>query len=227
MNWDDTGYLISKNKYNENSVIAEVYTFNHGKCSGMVYGGTSRKIRNYLQLGNLIFVSFKSKSENKLGYFNIEIVDSIGPLFFDNKEKMLIMISAINILKIITPELQKNQNIYNLFSKLLNNLKIEKRNSIVDYIYWEIDIIKEIGFDLNLNQSTLKIKNDNHFSEINLDNEIYKIPNFILTRNHNNIENKLIIDALKFISSYLEKKILKPNNIFFPKSRFNLEKFYQ
>tara|TARA_B100002049_G_C15876394_1_gene289728 strand:- start:215 stop:628 length:414 start_codon:yes stop_codon:yes gene_type:complete len=137
------------------------------------------------------------------------------------------MISAINILKIITPELQKNQNIYNLFSKLLNNLKIEKRNSIVDYIYWEIDIIKEIGFDLNLNQSTLKIKNDNHFSEINLDNEIYKIPNFILTRNHNNIENKLIIDALKFISSYLEKKILKPNNIFFPKSRFNLEKFYQ
>ena len=101
MNWDDNGYLISKNKYNENSVIAEVYTFNHGKCSGMVYGGTSRKIRNYLQLGNLIFVSFKSKSENKLGYFNIEIVDSIGPLFFDNKEKMLIMISAINILKII------------------------------------------------------------------------------------------------------------------------------
>ena len=23
MNWDDTGYLISKNKYNENSVIAD------------------------------------------------------------------------------------------------------------------------------------------------------------------------------------------------------------
>ncbi len=24
MNWDDTGFLLSKNKYNENSIIAEV-----------------------------------------------------------------------------------------------------------------------------------------------------------------------------------------------------------
>ena len=101
MNWDDKGYLVSKKKYNENSIIAEIYTYNHGKCSGMIYGGTSRKIKNYLQLGNLIFVSFKSKNENRLGYFNIEIIDAIGPLFFDNKEKILIMISAINILKFL------------------------------------------------------------------------------------------------------------------------------
>ena len=26
MNWDDTGFLLSKNKYNENSLIAEIYT---------------------------------------------------------------------------------------------------------------------------------------------------------------------------------------------------------
>ena len=31
MNWDDTGYLISKNRYNENSIIAEVFTEKHGK----------------------------------------------------------------------------------------------------------------------------------------------------------------------------------------------------
>ena len=32
MYWDDTGYLISKNRYNENSVVAEFYTEYHGKC---------------------------------------------------------------------------------------------------------------------------------------------------------------------------------------------------
>ena len=69
MRWDDTGYLLSKNKYNENSVIAEFYTLNHGKCSGIIYGGTSRKIKNYLQLGNKIFITFNSKNENKNGYF--------------------------------------------------------------------------------------------------------------------------------------------------------------
>ena len=50
--WKDEGYLLSNNNYSENSVIIEVFTLNHGKCSGIVYGGTSRKIKNYLQLGN-------------------------------------------------------------------------------------------------------------------------------------------------------------------------------
>ena len=43
MNWQDKGYLLSKNKYNENSVIAEIYTKNHGKISGIIFGATSKK----------------------------------------------------------------------------------------------------------------------------------------------------------------------------------------
>ena len=46
MIWDDTGYLISKNKYSENSLIVELFTKNHGKVSGIVYGGSSKKIKN-------------------------------------------------------------------------------------------------------------------------------------------------------------------------------------
>ena len=38
MHWDDIGYLISKNKYNENSVIADFFTEQHGKCSGIIFG---------------------------------------------------------------------------------------------------------------------------------------------------------------------------------------------
>ena len=86
MHWDDTGFLISKNKYNENAVIAEIYTLDHGKCSGVIYGGTSRKIKSYLQLGNKMFVNYKSKNESKIGYFNVEIIEAISPYFFDNKK---------------------------------------------------------------------------------------------------------------------------------------------
>ena len=64
MNWDDSAYLVSKNRYSENSIIAEVFTENHGKISGIIFGGTSKKIKNYLQLGNKVFVNFNSKSEN-------------------------------------------------------------------------------------------------------------------------------------------------------------------
>ena len=46
MNWQDKGYLLSKNKYNENSVISEFYTEDHGKISGIIFGGNSKKIKN-------------------------------------------------------------------------------------------------------------------------------------------------------------------------------------
>ena len=48
MNWTDTGILLSKNKFQENSTIVNFYTKNHGKCSGIIFGASSKKIKNYL-----------------------------------------------------------------------------------------------------------------------------------------------------------------------------------
>ena len=227
MQWDDTGFLISKNKYSENSVIAEIYTLNHGKCSGVIYGGTSRKMKNYLQLGNKIFVNYKSKNENKIGYFNIEIIEAISPYFFDNKLKTLILVSSVNVLKILTPELQKNINIYNLFLNLLTYLKDEKRNIILDYVYWELDFLKEIGFDLDLNKLNFKKINGKEFINIFIDDENYNLPTFILNRSYSNVKEKHIFQALNFIGNYIQTKILKPNNLLYPKFRYNLQNLYK
>jgi DNA repair protein RecO (recombination protein O) len=48
MNWKDEGYLLSKNNFNENSVIIEAITLEHGKYSGVVYGGSARKLKKDL-----------------------------------------------------------------------------------------------------------------------------------------------------------------------------------
>ena len=62
MNWIDEGFLISKNRYNENSLITELYTKDHGKVSGIIFGGTSKKIKNYLQIGNKLHINHNSKN---------------------------------------------------------------------------------------------------------------------------------------------------------------------
>ena len=87
MQWDDVGYLISKNRYSENSVIVELYTEHHGKCSGIIFGATSKKIKNYLQIGNKLNVNYNYKNEDKLGYFKIEIFEVHTPYYFENKKK--------------------------------------------------------------------------------------------------------------------------------------------
>ena len=90
MNWNDNGFLISKNKYNENSIVAEIYTANHGKCSGIIFGATSQKLKNYLQIGNKLHVNHTFKTEGKIGYFKIEIIKAYSPLYFDNKKKNIV-----------------------------------------------------------------------------------------------------------------------------------------
>ena len=146
MTWDDEGFLLSKIKYNENSLIVEVYTKNYGKISGIIFGGTSKKIKNYLQIGNKIYVNYNSKSENKIGYFKVEIQEALAPYYFDNQQKLSCITSAMNLIKLLTAESQKNISIYDLIENFYTLLK--DSNWIKDYIYWELELLKILGYDL-------------------------------------------------------------------------------
>ena len=123
MKWIDEGFLINKNRYSENSLIVEIYTKDHGKVVGIIFGGTSKKIKNYLQIGNNLYVNFISKSDNKIGYFKIEIQEAHSPYYFDNQKKLLCIISSMHLIKLLTAESQKNQNIYKLIEDFYILLK--------------------------------------------------------------------------------------------------------
>ena len=114
MNCIDEGFLISKNRYNENSLIAEVVTKNSGKISGIIFGGTSKKIKNYLQIGNKLHINYNSKNENRIGYFKIEIQKVFSPMYFDNPKKLNCVISAMNLVKLLTADSQANKKIFSL-----------------------------------------------------------------------------------------------------------------
>ena len=148
MYWSDEGYLLSKNNFDENSIIIETFTLNHGKYTGIVYGGSSRKQKRNFQVGNKILLNWKSKNENRTGYFNAELLIPISPFFFDDKKRSTCILAATSILKILLPERQINKIIYNSFEKMLIDLKFD--NWIKLYIYWELSLIKELGFGDNL-----------------------------------------------------------------------------
>ena len=101
MYWKDEGFLLSKTNFDENSIIIETFTLEHGKYSGIVYGGSSRKQKKNFQIGNKILLNLKSKSENKMGYFNTELIKPVAPLFFDDKKRSICILSSSAILKIL------------------------------------------------------------------------------------------------------------------------------
>ena len=125
MYWKDEGYLLSKNNFDENSIIIEAFTLNHGKHSGLVYGGASRKMKRIFQLGNKIFINLKSRGENKSGYFSVELIKPIAPPFFDDKKRSACILSLTSILQILLPERQINKKIYDSFELMINNLNFD------------------------------------------------------------------------------------------------------
>ena len=60
-----------------------------------------------LQLRNQ---NFNSKSENRVGYFKVEIQEALSPFFFDNQQKLSCISSAMHLIKILGSALKAYLN---------------------------------------------------------------------------------------------------------------------
>ena len=225
MSWQDEGFLISKIKFRENANIINIFTSTYGKVSGIVYGGNSRKVRNHLQISNKIFVFYSSKSQNRIGYFKTELVEAISPQYFNDKKKTTLLLSVASILNTLLPESQPYIKIFDSLENLLKNLVND--NWAVLYIYWELNILKELGFDPNLKQFAYTSKDSNDLETISIDGIKYQIPIFLMKKvDLIKLDNKTIKKALTFTRNLMMNKFFLPNNLIFPKSRILLENYF-
>ena len=219
MQWSDEGYLLSKNNYNENSIIIEAFTLNHGKYTGVVYGGSSRKQKRNFQIGNKVYLNWKSKNENKSGYFSMELIKPVAANYFDDKKRTASILASSSILKILLPERQINKKIYQSFEALINQL--ESNDWIKLYIYWELSLIKELGYEvdfLNINKDNLNDK------VVIINNKSFKIPKILFDNKPASIID--IKEALIFNKNLLIENFILPNKLRFPLFRNILEKYY-
>ena len=226
MQWDDVGFLVSKNKYNENSIVAEFFTKNHGKCTGIIFGATSKKIKNYLQIGNELYLNYNYKTDSKIGYFKAEILKAHTPIYFENEKKLSCIVSAMNLIKLLTVDLQENENIYNLLGNFFLILKND--NWVKEYIFWELKLLDLIGFNLQLEKITQfeMLKNKKKYF-VKSNSEKKYIPNFLIEKEVNNLDDDNISQGLKLVGDFLEKNILKPNNLTYPVARNDFIKLFK
>jgi len=216
MYWKDEGYLLSKNNYSENSIIIQAFTAEHGNYSGIVYGGSSKKQKKIFQIGNKILLNWKSKGDNRAGYFTIELIKAISPRFFDDKRRSMCILAASLILKILLPERQINKKIYHLFEELINNLN--DTNWIKSYILWEFSLIKELGYEIEF------IEKNN---QVDINGKFFSIPEILINKERGNFSHNHVREALSFNKNLLLENFIIPNRLQFPNSRNILESYFQ
>ena len=218
MIWDDKGFLLSKFKYSENSVIADFFTTDHGKTSGIIFGASSKRIKGYLQIGNKFQLNYQSKNENKIGSFKVEIIKAETPLFFNDRSKLHCISSSMSMVKLLTAENQKNPEIFNLIEKFFTLIK--KNNWLMEYIIWELELLKLSGYDLNLRKivkKTIENNKSKYFVESQTEKKI--VPNFLVENNNEIADKNDLIRGIQIVTSYLDKNILEPNNLNHPLQR--------
>tara|TARA_Y100000590_G_scaffold333309_1_gene379124 strand:- start:411 stop:1091 length:681 start_codon:yes stop_codon:yes gene_type:complete len=226
MELKDKGYLLSKNQYQENSSIAEFFTENHGKISGIIFGASSKKLKNYLQIGNKFTLNFNLKKDDRIGYLKVEIEEILTPFFFEDKKKLSCVISALNLIKILTVDFQENKKIYQLLGFFFEILKTD--DWLRKFIFWELEFFKLIGYHLELkNLVNKEIVNGKTFYYVKSEKEKKIVPNFLIETNFNESNTNNLFKGLKLVGDYLNKSILKPNNLPFPKTRTEFAKLFK
>ena len=218
----DKGFLVNKLKYNENSIIADFYTRENGRTSGIIFGGMSKKMKGYLEIGNYFHLNLNSKNDSKIFSIKAEILKAYTPIYFNNQKKLHCIISAMSLIKNLTPENENNVEIFNLIENFFNIL--EKNDWLKNYVSWELMLLKYLGYDLNLKNIVHKENvNNNEVFYVKSSTQKKIVPNFLINESIKNVDYIEILKGFTIVSNYMEKKIFSPNNMKIPSQRKEFE----
>lgn len=89
MDWQDEGIILATRPFGETSLIVDLMTAAHGRHSGLVRGGRSKRLRPLLQPGTSVAAVWRARLEESLGSFTLEatetrtarLIESAGALF--------------------------------------------------------------------------------------------------------------------------------------------------
>ena len=161
MRWSSEGFVLSLKPHNEKSYILEVLTREHGKHKGLIRGVHSKNLRSIIEPGNEITAHWSGRLETHLGNYSIEGIKSWSSLILAEKEKLCALTSACSLITNTLADKQPNENIYSGLKSLIQILTSDRNDWIKDYIIWELNLLTEIGYGLDLSKCAVTNEKDN------------------------------------------------------------------
>ena len=100
---------------------------------------------------------------------------------------------------------------------MTNSLNLE--NWIILYILFEINLIKELGYDTNLSSFQNSKSVTKNFEKVDIDGYKYEVPGFLITQIiPAKLDSLTVRKSLLFTRNIFLNKFFNPNNLIFPKS---------
>lgn len=238
MRWESNGLILNFSKYNEKSYILEIFTEEHGKHKGIIRGLHSKNKRSIIEPGNEVFATWSGRLETHLGNYNVEPIKLWSSHILQFKDKLSAISSICSLISLTMAERQPNPLIYFSSKKLIEIVASTREDWIREYVFWEMQLLSEIGYGLDLERCAVTSKSSDlvyvspssgravtNEGAGDFKNKLLPLPKF-MTDFKANYDNDDIYNALNLTEFFFKKRFFLPNNLNFPQSRNRLKELF-
>ncbi len=147
--WQDEAVVLSARLHGEGHAIVAVLARSHGHWRGHVRGGGSRRGRGVWQPGNIVAASWGARLAEQLGHLGGELILPAAAAAMEEPWSLAILAAACAVAEAALPEHEPHPRAYAGLVRLLGRIG-EGEGMLADYVRWEIDLLAELGYGLDL-----------------------------------------------------------------------------
>lgn len=147
MKLESVGVLINLHQFGERDSVARIFTLNYGVLCGMLRGAQVAR-KNKPLVGQVGDVVWNARLDSQLGTFHWEAEKNLAASVMLNRKTLEYMNSAFALIVTLLPEREAYKSLYLSTIDLLE--KLNTNNSDEEYLRWEMSLLGELGYALNL-----------------------------------------------------------------------------
>lgn len=236
MNWSDEGIILSVRPHGETAAVVELFTRAHGRHTGLVHGGRSRKIRPVLQTGNHVDAAWKGRLSEHLGHMTLELRTGYAAQAMDDAASLVALTSMASLARLL-PERDPHPNLYEITLFVFGFLDDPTAWPAL-MVRWELALLAELGFGLDLNECAATGTNDaliyvspksgravSASAGEPYRERLLSLPGFLLSgrRSGAGVTEIDVMNGLKLTRFFLESRVFAPRDMKLPEPRLRLE----
>ncbi len=147
--WRDEGALLATRRHGEADAIIEVLTAGRGRHAAIVKGGAGRRMAAILQPGDQLDIAWRARLEDHLGVARVEPAKARAAAIMRDRRALAALSAAAALLCAFLPERAPHPELYSRTLRLFDALA-ESPDWAAGYARWEVDLLAELGFGLDL-----------------------------------------------------------------------------